>query len=121
VARRFDEHLSRVELTPGVAAAWDLVGRANQYLVEKEPWKSAKDPARRDELGSVLYAAAETLRVLAVLISPVMPRAAARLWEQLGVEAPLVDQRLADAAVWGGLRPGTRTTKGEALFPRLES
>jgi methionyl-tRNA synthetase len=121
VARRFDDHLSRVELTQGVAAVWDLIGRANQYLVEKEPWKAAKDPARRDEVASVLYAAAETLRVVAILISPVMPSAAARLWEQLGIETPLADRRLSEAAAWGGLRPGTSTTKGESLFPRLES
>jgi methionyl-tRNA synthetase len=35
----------------------------------------AKDPANRDELASVLYAAAETLRVLAVAVAPIMPRA----------------------------------------------
>ena len=121
VASRYEEHLSRVELTQGVAAIWDLIGRANQYLVEKEPWKTVKDPFRREEVGSVLYAAAETLRIAAVLIVPVMPRAAGRLWEQLGIERPLAEQRLDDAVAWGGLRPGSRTTKGESLFPRLES
>jgi hypothetical protein len=25
------------------------------------------------------------------------------------------------AAAWGGLRPGTKTVKGDALFPRLDS
>jgi methionyl-tRNA synthetase len=121
VARRYDEHLSMVELTQGVAAVWELIGRANQYLVEMEPWKAVKEPARRGEVASVLYAAAETLRVVAILISPVMPRAAGRLWEQLGIEAPLAEQRLTDASAWGGLRPGARTRKGGSLFPRLES
>ena len=121
VLRRYDEHLSHVELTQGVVAVWDLIGRANRYLVEKEPWKAVRDPARRDEVGSVLYAAAETLRIVAILISPVMPGAAARLWEQLGVRAPLSDQRLPETAAWGGLRPGARTTRGDALFPRLDS
>jgi methionyl-tRNA synthetase len=118
---RFEEHFGRVHITAGIAAVWELVDRANGYLVEKEPWKVAKDAARRDELGSILYAAAETLRILAVLISPVMPSAAERLWTQLGIEASLGDQRLPDALAWGGLRPGTRTTKGDALFPRLDS
>jgi methionyl-tRNA synthetase len=121
VARRYDEHLSMVELTQGVAAVWELIGRANQYLVEMEPWKAVKEPARQGEVASVLYAAAETLRVVAILISPVMPRAAGRLWEQLGIEAPLAEQRLTDASAWGGLRPGARTRKGGSLFPRLES
>ncbi len=118
---RFDELMRRVQITPAITAVWEIVDRANGYLVEREPWKLAKDPARRAELGSILYAAAETLRILAVLISPVMPSAAERLWSQLGIPEPLGDQRLPKALEWGALRPGTATAKGDALFPRLES
>jgi methionyl-tRNA synthetase len=121
VAGRLDRLMLDLQLTPAVASVWEIVDRANGYLVEKEPWKIAKDPGRRDELASVLYAAAETLRILAILISPTMPSAAERLWEQLGIEAPLASQRLPDDASWGGLASGTRTTKGEPLFPRLDS
>ena len=119
--RRYDEHLLAVRLHDGLGAVWDIVGRANHYLVEKEPWKVAKDEGRRDELGAILYAAAETLRILAVLIQPIMPGAAERLWEQLGVGEPLGHQHVPQAAAWGLLAPGTVTTKGGALFPRLES
>jgi methionyl-tRNA synthetase len=121
VGRRVDESILDLQLTPSVAAVWEIVDRANGYLVEKEPWKIAKDGSRRAELGSILYAAAETLRVLAILISPIMPSAAGRLWEQLGIDVPLSDQRVPEALKWGGLRPGTTTSKGDALFPRLES
>jgi methionyl-tRNA synthetase len=121
VGARFDDLFGRVQITSGVAAVWDLVDRANGYLVEKEPWKATKDETRRGEVGSILYAAAETLRLLAILISPIMPSAARRLWTQLGIEAPLSEQRLPEALEWGGLRPGTRTSKGDALFPRLDS
>jgi methionyl-tRNA synthetase len=116
---RYDEHMLAVRLQPALAAVWDIVARANHYLVEKEPWKLAKDDANRDELAAVLYAAAETLRVLAIAIAPIMPGAAARLWAQLGVETSLEQRRLPGDAVWGGLVPGTTTTKGESLFPRL--
>src|SRR5262249_60856429 len=74
--RRYDEHMLAVRLTAGLGAVWDVIARANQYLVEKEPWKLAKDEARRDELAGVLYASAETLRILAILIQPIMPTAA---------------------------------------------
>ena len=33
----------------------------------------------------------------------------------------VVEQRVPAAVAWGQLAPGTRTTKGEALFPRLEA
>jgi methionyl-tRNA synthetase len=119
--RRYDQHMATLNLSQALASVWDVVGRANGYLVEREPWKVAKDEARRDELEGVLYAAAETLRILAVLTSPIMPGAAERLWEQLGIVDPLSAQRLPEAARWGLLAPGTATAKGEALFPRLDS
>jgi methionyl-tRNA synthetase len=119
--RRYDELMLEVSPSQAIAAMWEIVTRANQYLVEKEPWKAIKDEPRRAEVGAVLYASAETLRILAVLIHPVMPRAAAELWSQLGIDALLDAQRLPEAARWGALAPGTKTTKGEALFPRLDS
>ncbi|HET9724619.1 MAG TPA: methionine--tRNA ligase [Actinomycetota bacterium] len=119
-ARRYDEHLLAVRPHEGLSAVWDIVTRANRYLVEKEPWKVAKDDGRVEELGSILYAATETLRILAVLIQPIMPGAAERLWEQLGVGEPLGHQRVPEAVTWGLLRPGTQTARGGALFPRLE-
>jgi methionyl-tRNA synthetase len=119
-AKRYDDHMIQVELQKAVAAVWSIVDRANGYLVEKEPWKLAKDADRRAELESVLYASAETLRILAVLIQPIMPAAATRLWEQLGQPGDPGDQRLPDASVWGQLEPGTKVHKGDALFPRLE-
>jgi methionyl-tRNA synthetase len=120
-ARRFREQMDAVAISQALGAVWEIVARANQYLVEKEPWKLAKDAGREAELAAVLYAAAETLRILAVLVSPVMPSAAKRLWKQLGVAHPLGSQHLPDAAEWGLLAPGTETSKGASLFPRLDS
>jgi methionyl-tRNA synthetase len=117
---RYHEHMIAVRLTAGLGAVWDVISRANQYLVEKEPWKLAKDEAQKDELAGVLYASAELLRILAILVQPIMPSAAQRLWDQLGLTGEVADQRLPGAAAWGGLAPGTVTSKGEALFPRLE-
>ncbi len=118
--RRYEEHMAVLALGQALGAVWGIVDRANGYLVEKEPWKLARDASRRGELASILYASAETLRILAILISPIMPDAAAALWSQLGIAEPLASQRLEDAR-WGVLAPGTATTKGEALFPRLDS
>ncbi|HEX9891226.1 MAG TPA: methionine--tRNA ligase [Actinomycetota bacterium] len=117
---RYEQHMDRMELTSALGAVWDIVGRANEYLVEKEPWKVVKDPARLGEAGAVLYVAAEVLRILAILCLPVMPSAASRLWAQLGMTRGLEEQRLPVAARWGGLEPGTAVEKGPPLFPRVE-
>jgi methionyl-tRNA synthetase len=118
---RYDEEMLAVRPTAALAAVYDVVVRANRYMVERSPWTLAKDASRRDELGSILYASAETLRALAILISCVMPSAARRLWDQLGIERTLDEQRLDHARTWGGMAPGTRTTKGESLFPRVDA
>jgi methionyl-tRNA synthetase len=117
----YDRYMLGVELSQGLASAWEIVDAANKYLVEREPWALAKDEARRGELADVLYEAAETLRVLAILIQPIMPSAAQRLWDQLGVGGLVADRRLPADAAWGGLESGVVTHKGAALFPRIES
>ncbi len=119
VAGRYDGHMLSLELTPALAAIWEIVGRANEYLVDEEPWKLAKDDANADVLATVLYVAAESLRVLAVMLYPIMPAAMERLWADLGIGEPLEAQRLPAAASWGGLVPETAVTKGQSLFPRL--
>jgi len=121
LGERFGEHLEALELTDALQALDDFVREANRYLVEVAPWKLARAPARRQELADTLYESLEGLRLWAVLASPVMPGAAARLWEQLGVAEPLADQRLPAAARWGLMQPGTKTNRGEPLFPRLDT
>ena len=113
--------MSELQLSAALGAIWDIVARANRYLVQTQPWVLAKDESKRPELETILYTAAETLRILALLVSPVMPGSAERMWGQLGILDPLQNQRLPDAASWGGLTPGLGTSKGEALFPRLSS
>jgi len=120
VVVRYDSAIDDVALSPALAAVWEIVAEANRYLVDMAPWATAKDPGRATELAQVLYASAEVLRILAVLISPIMPGAAQRMWEQLGIAEALDAQRLPEAARWGGLAPGTRTSKGVSLFPRLD-
>ena len=120
LARAYDEGMGNLNPTAAVTALSDFVGEMNRYLVDVAPWALAKDPARRDELATILYDSLEGLRLIAIFSFPVMPGAAERLWTQLGVAEPLADQRLPAAASWGGLRPGTRIARGEALFPRLD-
>ena len=104
-----------------LAAIWEFVGTVNRYVDQRAPFALAKDPARRAELESVLYHCAESLRIVAILVSPFLPGTAARIAEQLGVPDLLATARLADAEAWGHLAPETRVRRGEPLFPRLET
>lgn len=107
-----------------IASVWTLVDELNGYLTDQEPWKVAKDPALEGRLHTILSTAAEGLRALAVLLSPVMPQATQKLWVALGAEAALGglrEQRIPDAARWGQLPAGAQTQPLEALFPRIEA
>jgi methionyl-tRNA synthetase len=121
-----DAAVLKLDFQGGLAAIWELVGALNGYLSDEAPWKVAKaiddDPAARARVATILYTAAEGLRVLAVVLHPFIPRATASLWTALGAEAglgPLAAQSLTDAGRWGQLPVGAAITKGESLFPRL--
>jgi methionyl-tRNA synthetase len=121
-----DERVVALDFAGGINAVWELVDVLNGYLTEQAPWQLAKgDPGSPEQarLATVLYTAAEGLRVLAVLLNAVMPKASAALWDSLGGQAALGDlvaQPLADAGRWGQLPAGAVVTKGAVLFPRLE-
>ena len=115
--------IDEVDLQGALEAVMGFVRVTNNYVTEREPWKLAKDEANAAELDAVLYSTAEALRATAVLLNPVIPKAAALLWTALGAEASLGalgDQRLGDVARWGQLPAGAAVTKAEQLFPRLE-
>ncbi len=92
------------------------VTRANQSIVAFAPWVAAKSPERKAELDAFLYSLLEGVRRLAVLVSPVMPRAAGRIFTMLGLPG---EPGPADLA-WGRLEPGAPLGTIEPLFPRVE-
>ena len=101
----------------GVAAAFQIVDAANEFIASSEPWAIARDEARAAELSQVLFDVAEAVRVAAVLLLPVMPKSAAEILRRVGETRPAGDIRLADAA-WSneGIR---QVLKGDALWPRV--
>lgn len=112
--------IDRFAIHEAIAAVWTIVDELNGYITIQEPWVLAKTDETRERLGTVLYTTAEGLRALAVLLSPVMPKATARLWTALGFESPLSEQLIPDAGGWGILQPGARVGALPPLFPRIE-
>ncbi|WP_411719880.1 methionine--tRNA ligase [Mycetocola sp.] len=119
-----DASIRKLAIHDALSAIWRIVDELNGYITSQEPWALSKDDANRERLGTVLYTALDGLRALAVLLSPVLPDATARLWTALGVTdalGALEDQPLRDAGNWGQLPAGTQVSALEALFPRIES
>jgi methionyl-tRNA synthetase len=120
MADRYEGGMTSFELTESATALDEFVREGNRFLVDAAPWQLARDPAQGEALASSLYEAAEALRHIALFAYPIMPTAAGKLWQQLGPTAPLEGHRLPEAASWGGLEPGTKTERGDSLFPRLD-
>jgi methionyl-tRNA synthetase len=123
-ASQADAAIERFRIDEAIAAIWTIVDALNGYITENEPWALAKDEQQRVRLGTVLYTAAEGLRALAVLLSPVMPVATEKLWIALGAAESLgrlQDQPVRAAGDWGILAPGTAVGGLEPLFPRIEN
>jgi len=119
-----DAAMERLALHEALGAIESYVARINGYVSDQEPWQVAKDDSEQGQarLGTILYAAAEALRGVAVLHAPTMPKTSAALWEMLGAQeqlGDLGDQDLRSAGRWGQLSAGATLTKGEPLFPRL--
>ena len=99
------------------------VGRlCNAQIEAQAPWKLAKDPAQADLLDAFLYYLAESVRVIAILISPVLPHAAGRMLEQLHwpTEPGERDPFRLDAVRWAVLPDGHVVNAAVPLFPRIE-
>lgn len=119
-ATHADAAIERFRPDEAISHIWTIVDALNGYITDNEPWALAKDDAQRARLGTVLYTAAEGLRALAVLLSPVMPASTGKLWEALGIPGRLIDEPLREAGTWGRLAPGTTLNGLAPLFPRIE-
>jgi len=112
-----DEAVSRLAVHEALTRIWELVDELNGYITTQEPWALAKDPANADRLATVLNTAVRGIGTLAVLLSPVVPVASAKLWTALSGTGSVADQPIRSAWEWSG---GPRVEPLEALFPRIE-
>ena len=105
-----------IQVSQALQDTWGLVRHVNKYIVERAPWVLAKDAANDATLDRTLYHAADTLRVIAALVDPVMPDAAGRIRGMLGIDSaePWTSLQVGTLAAGAQLRPV------EALFPRIE-
>jgi len=118
-AAQVKKHYNRFDFSSALEAIWSVIGEVDQFLTVEKPWTKAKNPEDRQSLAVVLYAAAETLRFVCVLAHPVVPEATQKIWAALAQPVAVNDVRI-DELIWGELKPGTRISKPEAVFPRVD-
>lgn len=118
-----DKRMVDLDFQGALNAIMDYCKRVNGYVTEHAPWVLAKDEKNQEHLDRVLYATAESLRALAVLLYPVMPQTCEKLWDSLGATSSMGkidEQQISMSGTWGLLPGKSQVSKGEVLFPRLE-
>lgn len=108
--------IDNLKIPEALEEVWVLIGRANKYIDETTPWILAKDESKKDRLGTVLYNLSESLRFIAVLISPFLPDTANKINEQINTEVTTWNS----LSAFDGTAAGTKVVKGNNLFPRID-
>jgi methionyl-tRNA synthetase len=118
--REFGALFDQFQFSRALETAWALVAAVDKYIVENEPWAlgERQDEDSRSRLATVLYTAAEALRIVTALAYPVMPEATAKIWSQLGL-GDIKKLALSELA-WGQLPLGTKLGEVQPVFPRAD-
>ncbi|QFT87108.1 Methionine--tRNA ligase [Bacillus sp. THAF10] len=118
IVQQYEEAMENMEFSVALSSIWQLVSRTNKYIDETQPWVLAKNEETKDQLASVMGHLAESLRFIGILLKPFLTRTPGKIFAQLGVADAQTEWD--SLAQFGQIPAGTKTTKAEPIFPRLD-
>ncbi len=113
--------IEEMKIDRGIGQVMGAVRAVNRYFEKNAPWKLASE-GRKARLDTVLYSAAEALRIISGLLHPVMPAKMCELRRTLGLhehECSNID--FDGLRQWGLLQSGLTVSDTKALFMRIEA
>ena len=114
---KVDKLLSEYRVSDTLDAIFTLAKRCNKYIDETAPWALAKDESKKARLGTVLYNLLESIRFVAVLLSPFLPETSEKILAQINTDIKDYDS----LSAFGALKVGTVVGKAEPLFARIDA
>ncbi len=114
---KVDNLLSEYRVSDTLDAIFTLAKRCNKYIDETAPWALAKDESKKARLGTVLYNLLESIRFVAVLLSPFLPETSEKILAQINTDIKDYDS----LSAFGALKAGTVVGKAEPLFARIDA
>lgn len=118
--QKYTENMNNDRPDLALDALIEYVSCANKYIDLNEPWQLAKDEKNKSRLNKVLYALAETLRIVAILLKPYMIYTPNKIFEQLGIDVKSDITKFDSADKFGRILDGTTCKKGDYIFPRID-
>ena len=107
VSNLFDE----MKINDAIEHTFQFIRKVNKYLEITAPWKTVKTDL--SSAGRVLFTAAESLRTVALILSPIMPNRTQTVLDIFNVNDYNIQ--------WGGLTVGEKIKEHKPLFPRIET
>ena len=118
VISEYREQMDALHFSQALDSIWKLVARANKYIDETTPWVLNKEN-KTEELSHVMSNLAESLRLIAIMIYPVMTETAPNIYAQLGLNWEDEDQKNLE---FGDFAWNTKVVeKPKPIFPRLKA
>ncbi|MBO5495035.1 MAG: methionine--tRNA ligase [Eubacterium sp.] len=115
--KKVEKCFETYRVADAIEAVLNLAKRSNKYIDETMPWALAKDESKKARLNTVLYNLLESIRFIAVLLSPFMPETSEKIFAQMNCDIKDYDS----LASFNGFRAGTTVGKAEALFQRIDT
>ena len=102
--------MDEMKIDDAIGSVFLLIKNVNKFLEATVPWKVVKTDLKKG--GALLFTAAESLRIIALLLAPIMPNRTALVLETLNTKNTEI--------YWGGLVIGSKIKTHKPLFPRIE-
>ena len=109
--------MEKLRVVDAITEVFNVFRRCNKYIDETMPWILAKDEAKADRLGEVLYNLAESITIGASLLASFLPETAEKIAAQLDTGLRGYDE----LDRFGLYESGKKVVeKPEILFARLD-
>jgi len=112
-----DDLMKEFRISDSLYAILNLARRSNKYIDETTPWVLAKDEDKKDRLATVLYNLLESIRFIAVLLSPFLPDTSKEIFRQLNTTETTYDS----INSFGALNVNEKLNPAQPLFNRIDA
>ena len=113
---KVEAKMNELKVADAIDEIFVLLRRANKYIDETMPWALAKDEAKKERLGTVLYNLLEAIRFAAVALEPYLPDTSAKILSQI----KCANGGLESLKAFGAMEAGIQLDAPEILFARLD-
>ena len=113
---KYNEKMNELKVQEAIIEIWELVRRSNKYIDETMPWALAKDEKKIDRLKTVLYNLVESIRYIAVMLTPIMPSTSEKIFDQINSD----ERSLKSINEFGKYVSGNKVSTAKPLFERID-